>query len=63
MIFGMRKALVDQMLPVFEPKRSNYPNRLNKKELAQRKENCNRQSAIRRIQIKLPAISTVGGCG
>jgi hypothetical protein len=56
----MRKPLVDQMLPAFEPKRSNCPNRLNKKGLAQHGENFDRQRANRCIQIELMAISTVG---
>jgi hypothetical protein len=60
MIFDVRKALVDQTLPVFEPKRSNCPKRLNKKGLARHRHHSNRPSANRWIQIKLTAISTVG---
>jgi hypothetical protein len=61
MIFDVGKALVDQALPVFEPKRSNCPKRLNKKGLAHHRQNCNRQSVNRRVQITLTAISTVAG--
>jgi len=61
MIFGARKALADQMLSVFEPKRSNCPNQFNKKELAYQRQRGNRQRANRPMHIKITAISTVGG--
>jgi hypothetical protein len=57
----MRKALEYQALPVFEPKRSNYPNRLNKKELAYQRQHGHRQRANCRMQINISVISTVGG--
>jgi hypothetical protein len=61
MRLSTRKALLDQMLFVIEPKRSNPRNSLNKKELSRQKRRGNRQSPDRSIQIKLTLISTVGG--
>ena len=61
MTSGTRKALLYQTLPVIEPKRSNPANQLNKKALARQWQQRDRQTLDRSIQIKLTAISTVGG--
>jgi hypothetical protein len=57
----LRKALLYQVLPVIEPKRSNRANQLNGKALVCQWRTTFGQSLDRSIQINLTAISTVGG--
>jgi hypothetical protein len=56
-----RKALLYRTLLVIEPKRSNPANQLIKQTLACQWQQGDRQTLDRSIQIKLTAISTVGG--
>lgn len=61
MIFDMRKALAYHMFSAIEPKRSNCPNQLNKKDLVRPFQHTNGHLAVCTSQIKITAISTVGG--
>jgi hypothetical protein len=57
----VRKALVFQTLPVFEPKRSNRANQFNKNALTRQRQNYNSPTPLESIHLDLAAISTVGG--